>query len=63
MAMQRAQSVRRVGVYGLVGSMMLLWTSVLFAADKAEKTYQLVVTDQQGIETELKTPFFTGKKK
>lgn len=61
--MQAAQRVRRVGVYGLVGLMMLVWTSALSAADKAEKTFQLVVTDQQGVETELKNGMFYWEEK
>ena len=36
---------------------------MLFAADKAEKTYQMVVTDQQGIETELKNGVFYWEEK
>jgi hypothetical protein len=55
--------VRRIGMYGLAGLMLLLWTSALFAADKAEKTYQMVVTDQQGVETELKNVIFYWEEK
>lgn len=63
MAIQTAQPVRRVGVYGLVGLMMWVWTSALSAADRAEKTFQMVVTDQQGIETELKNGIFYWEEK
>ena len=61
--MQAYQRVRRVGGYGLVALMMLVWTSALSAADKAEKTFQLVVTDQQGVETELKNGIFYWEEK
>ena len=53
----------RVGAAGLMGLGLLLWTTGLFAADKAEKTYQLVVTDQQGVETELKNGIFYWEEK
>jgi hypothetical protein len=53
----------RVGAMGLMGLGLLLWTTGLFAADKAEKTYQLVVTDQQGVETELKNGIFYWEEK
>jgi hypothetical protein len=63
MAMQTVQPVRRVAVYGLVGLMMWVWTPALSAADRAEKTFQMVVTDQQGIETELKNGIFYWEEK
>lgn len=62
MKMQVGQG-RSVGVYGLMGLALLFWTSSLFAADKAEKTYHLVVTDQQGVETELKNGIFYWEEK
>lgn len=57
-------TARRVGVYGLLWLALLLWAPVVSAADtKAEKTYQLVVTDQQGVETELKNGVFYWEEK
>ena len=53
----------RVGATGLVGLVLLFWTSGLSAADKADKTYQMVVTDQQGVETELKNVIFYWEEK
>lgn len=53
----------RAGATGLMGLGLLLWTTGLFAADKAEKTYQLLVTDQQGVETELKNGIFYWEEK
>ncbi|MBI4000684.1 MAG: hypothetical protein HY348_02735 [Nitrospira defluvii] len=63
MKRQADQRARRVGVYGLVGLILLFWTSALSAADKAEKTFQMVVTDQQGVETELKNGIFYWEEK
>ncbi len=63
MEMRAGQKVRRVGIYGLMGVILLLWASALFAADKAEKTYQIVVTDQQGMETEIKNGVFYWEEK
>jgi hypothetical protein len=58
---------RRVGVFGVYGLFwlaLLLWATVVSAADqKSEKTYQLVVTDQQGVETELKNGVFYWEEK
>lgn len=62
--MQADQRARRVGVLGLAGLALLLWAPVISAADtKAEKTFQLVVTDQQGVETELKNGVFYWEEK
>ena len=60
--MQADQRVQ-VGLSGLLGLTLLFWATGLFAADKAEKTYNLVVTDQQGIETELKNGIFYWEEK
>ena len=55
MKTQVKQRVSRMGLYGLVGLSLLLWAPGLSAADaKAEKTFTIAVTDQQGVETELK---------
>ncbi|MCC2640868.1 MAG: exported protein of unknown function [Nitrospira sp.] len=55
---------RLVGVYGLFWLALLLWASVVSAADqKAEKTFHLVVTDRQGVETELNNGVFYWEEK
>ncbi len=62
--MQADQRARRIGVYGLVGLVLLLWAPVGSAADtKAEKTFHIVVTDTQGVETELKNGIFYWEEK
>jgi len=49
---------------GLVGLAWLSWVSVVSAADaKAEKTFTIAVTDQQGVETELKNGIFYWEEK
>ena len=53
----------RIGASGIFGLLLLLWTSGLSAADKVEKTYQMAVTDQQGVETELKNVIFYWEEK
>ena len=63
MKMQADQAVRWVGVYGLVGLVLLFWTSALSAADKADKAFHIVVTDQQGVETELTNGIFYWEEK
>ncbi len=58
---------RRVGgmaLYGLVGLSLLLWAPGLSAADgKTEKSFTIAVTDQQGVETELKNGIFYWEEK
>jgi hypothetical protein len=42
----------------------MLWAPGVSAADgKAEKSFTMAVTDQQGVETELKNGIFYWKKK
>jgi len=64
MKRQADQRARLVGVYGLLWLALLLSAPVVSAADtKAEKTYQLVVTDAQGVETELNNGVFYWEEK
>ena len=64
MKTQVKQRVSRMGLYGLVGLSLLLWGPGLSAADaKAEKTFTIAVTDQQGVETELKNRIFYWEEK
>lgn len=52
------------GVTAVLGLAFLCWAPVASAADnRAEKTVQLVVTDQQGVETELKNGIFYWEEK
>ncbi len=56
----------RTGVYinGLLLWTLVCWTPVASAADaKAEKTYSMVVTDSQGVETDLKNGIFYWEEK
>ena len=55
--------VRRIGMYGLVALVLLGWVPIVSAADKNEKTFLIVVTDQQGVETELKNGIFYWEEK
>ncbi|MDR4480198.1 MAG: hypothetical protein R3B37_10720 [Nitrospira sp.] len=58
------QLVKRIGLYGIVGLALLLWAPYLSAADgKAEKSFTIAVTDQQGVETELKNGIFYWEEK
>lgn len=53
-----------MSLYGLVGLAWLSWVPVVSAADaKAEKTFTIAVTDQQGVETELKNGIFYWEEK
>jgi hypothetical protein len=63
MKKQAGDRARRVGIYGLAGLALLMWAPIVSAADKAEKTFQMVVTDQQGVETELKNGIFYWEEK
>jgi hypothetical protein len=64
MKKQACQKAKWIGVYGLMGVAFLLWASVVSAADsKGEKTFHIVVTDQQGVETELKNGIFYWEEK
>ena len=60
---KQADDWMRIGASGVIGLVLLLWTSGLSAADKAEKTFQMAVTDQQGVETELKNVIFYWEEK
>lgn len=54
----------RVAVYGLAGLAILVSAPSASAADaKAEKTFTMAVTDQQGVETELKNGIFYWEEK
>ena len=54
----------RMAVYGLAGLVVLISAPSGFAADaKAEKTFTMAVTDQQGVETELKNGVFYWEEK
>lgn len=61
--MQVDRWVNRIGIHGAVLLALLCGVPVASAADKAEKTYQMVVTDQQGVETELKNVTFYWEEK
>jgi len=64
MKTQGDQRVGRMGLYGLVGLALMLWAPGVSAADgKAEKSYTIAVTDQQGVETELKNGIFYWEEK
>ena len=63
MKMQMHRWANRVGVQGALILTLLCGASVAAAADKAEKTFQMVVTDQQGVETELKNGMFYWEEK
>ena len=64
MKTQVDQRVGRMGLYGLVGLALMLWAPGLSAADgKAEKSFTIAVTDQQGVETELKNGIFYWEEK
>lgn len=55
--------MNRIGMHGVLLLTLLCGVSVVSAADKAEKTYQVMVTDQQGVETELKNVIFYWEEK
>ena len=65
MKTQVDQRVGRMGLYGLVGLAIMLWAPGLSAADgKAEKSFTIAVTDQQGVErytTEVVLQNFRGE--
>ena len=64
MKTQVDQRVGRMGLYGLVGLAIILWAPGVSAADgKAEKSFTIAVTDQQGVETELKNGIFYWEEK
>jgi hypothetical protein len=64
MKTQVDQRVGRMGLYGLVGLAIMLWAPGVSAADgKAEKSFTMAVTDQQGVETELKNGIFYWEEK
>jgi hypothetical protein len=63
MKIRADQRVWRIGIYGLVGLALMGWVAIVPAADKAEKTFQMVVTDQQGVETELNNGIFYWEEK
>ena len=64
MKTQVDQRAGRMGLYGLVGLALLLWVPNVSAADgKAEKSFTMAVTDQQGVETELKNGIFYWEEK
>lgn len=55
---------RRVIVSGLFWVTVLSWVPFLSAADmKAEKTFLMIVTDNQGVETDLKNGIFYWEEK
>ena len=54
----------RMAVCALAGAAVLASAPVAFSADaKAEKTFTMAVTDQQGVETELKNGIFYWEEK
>jgi hypothetical protein len=62
--MQINQWVFRLGMWGLAGLALLVSAPVISAADtKAEKTFTIVVTDAQGVETELRNGIFYWEEK
>ena len=61
--MQVDSWVNRIGLHGLLLLTLLCGVSAASAAEKTEKTFQIVVTDQQGIETELKNGIFYWEEK
>jgi hypothetical protein len=63
MNMQTDRWVNRLGIQGALLLALLWGASVAVAADKVEKTFQMVVTDQQGVETELKNGIFYWEEK
>lgn len=64
MKMQVTRRTAWMGLYGLVGLALMLWAPGVSAADaKAEKTFTIAVTDQQGVETELKNGIFYWEEK
>ena len=64
MKTQVDQRMGRMGLYGLVGLVLMLWAPGLSAADgKTEKSFTIAVTDQQGVETELKNGIFYWEEK
>lgn len=64
MKMRVGQRVGRTGLCGLMGLALMLWAPGVSAADgKAEKSYTIAVTDQQGVETELKNGIFYWEEK
>lgn len=64
MKTQVDQRVGRMGLYGLMGMALMLWAPGVSAADgKAEKSFTIAVTDQQGVETELKNGIFYWEEK
>lgn len=53
-----------MGLYVLVGVALMLWVPNASAADgKAEKSFTMAVTDQQGTEIELKNGIFYWEEK
>lgn len=64
MKQSASQSGKGLGVHGVIAAAFLLWASVVSAADsKGEKAFHIVVTDQQGVETELKNGIFYWEEK
>jgi hypothetical protein len=64
MKRQADQRAMRVGAYGLGWLALLLCVAVVSAADtKGEKTFLIVVSDQQGVETEIKNGVFYWEEK
>ena len=64
MKKQVIQEVGRIGLYGLLGLALLLCASITSAGDtKSEKSFTIAVTDQQGVETELKNGLFYWEEK
>ncbi|MBA3753683.1 MAG: hypothetical protein H0X01_06025 [Nitrospira sp.] len=62
----KVEAAQTVGVYvhGLLLWTLVCWIPVASAADtKAEKTFQMVVTDSQGVETDLKNGIFYWEEK
>jgi hypothetical protein len=52
--------VKGIGQVGVVGLALMLWATGLSAA---EKSFTIMVTDQQGVETELKNGIFYWEEK
>ncbi len=64
MKTQWSRSGKWGGICGLAALVLSVWMPGLLLADnKGEKAFQIVVTDQQGVETELKNGIFYWEEK